>query len=96
MKYARVHFENGYYGCDEVDIWEYDDSVTEEDVEKDCNEHLDEYAENWSYVAFGWDNEETEEEFEEYLENCYFVFEILDEDELTDEDKKILGWEKGA
>lgn len=95
MLYVRVHFENGYCGCDETDVWEYPDNVTQEDVANDCEEHLYDYAESFAHVAFGWDEEYSESDFDDYLDSCYYTFDIISENELTEDDKEILGWEEG-
>ena len=72
-----ITFSNGYCGCDQEEEFEgtYDKAV------EFANEYLHDYAENMSHVAFGWDEEYTEEEFEEYLENCsYDIKESEEED----------------
>ena len=66
-----VTFSNGYCGCDieEEFVGTYDEAV------EWANECLSEYAETYAYVAFGWDEEYTEEEFDDYLEDCGYEIE---------------------
>ena len=72
-----ITFSNGYCGCD---IEEEFEGTYEEAVEW-ANEYLPDYAETYAYVAFGWDEEYTEEEYEEYIEDCSFDIEESEEEE---------------
>lgn len=56
----------------------------EEQVEDYMEEGLIEYAETWTHLRFGWDNEYTEEEFEEWLEKCGYFIEEINEDALEE------------
>ena len=77
MKKWIITFSNGYCGCDieEEFVGTYDEAV------EFANEYLPEYAENYVYVAFGWDNDYTEEEFDDYLADCDFKIEESEEEE---------------
>ena len=66
MKKWIITFSNGYCGCDQEEEFE----GTYEKAVDFANEYLPEFAETYAHVAFGWDEEYTEEEYEEYLENC--------------------------
>lgn len=68
MKKWIIEFENGYCGCNVEEIFE----GTEEEAREWADEYLPEYAANYSYVAFGWDEEPEPEEYENYAENCYY------------------------
>lgn len=72
-----ITFENGYCGCD---IEEEFVGTYEEAVEW-ANESLPEYAETYAYVAFGWDEEYTEEEFDDYLADCGYDIRESEEEE---------------
>ena len=74
-----ITFSNGYCGCDIEEEFEgtYDEAV------EWANEYLPDYAETYAYVAFGWDNEYTEEEFDEYIEDC--GYEIAESEEEEDD-----------
>ena len=74
-----VTFSNGYCGCDveEEFVGTYDEAVDF------ANDYAPEYAETYAYVAFGWDEEYTEEDYDEYLENCGYE---IEESEEEDED----------
>lgn len=92
MKYVKVSFQNGYTGCDEVDIWEYDDDVTEEEITQDCEEYLYEYAEGYAHCAFGWDYDYTEDEYDIYLENCTVNWHIMTDEEIAKE-RRMPKWD---
>ena len=70
-----VVFSNGYCGCD----IEEEFVGTYEEAEAWADEYLPEYASDYAHVAFGWDEEYTEEEYEEYLEYC--DYEIIESEE---------------
>lgn len=73
-----ITFSNGYCGCDieEEFVGTYDEAV------EWANEYLPDYAEDYTHIAFGWDEEYTEEEYEEYLEDCgYEIAESEEEDD---------------
>lgn len=73
-----VTFSNRYCGCDieEEFVGTYDEVV------EFANDYLPEYAESYAYVAFGWDEEYTEEEFDKYFEDCgYEIAESEEEDD---------------
>ena len=72
-----ITFSNGYCGCDieEEFVGTYDEAV------EFANEYLPEYAETYAYVAFGWDEEYTEEEFDEYREDCGYEIEESEEED---------------
>ena len=63
-----ITFSNEYCGCDieEGFVGTYEEAV------EFANEYLPEYAESYVYVAFGWDEEYTEEEYEDYLKSCSY------------------------
>lgn len=73
-----ITFSNGYCGCN----IEEEFTGTREEAVEFADEYLSEYAEQYAYVAFGWDEEYTEEEYEEYLADCgYEIRESEDEDD---------------
>lgn len=76
MKYL-IRFCNGYCGCDVEEEFE----GTYEEAEDFANDSFNDYAASYDYVAFGWDNEYTEEEYEEYFEGCYYEIEEVKEEE---------------
>ena len=73
-----ITFSNGYCGYDieEEFVGTYDEAVDF------ANDYLPEYAESYAYVAFGWDEEYTEEEYDDYIADCgYDIAESEEEDE---------------
>ena len=78
MKKWIITFSNGYCGCDQEDEFE----GTYEEAVNFAEEWLDSYAENYAYVAFGWGEEYTEEEYDDYKLNCgYNIVESEEEDD---------------
>lgn len=75
-----ITFSNGYCGCDieEEFIGTYEEAV------KFANEYLPGYAEDYTHIAFGWDEEYTEEDYEAYFADC--GYEIKESEEEDDED----------
>ena len=76
MKKWIITFSNGYCGCDQEEEFE----GTYEKAVDFANEYLPEFAETYAHVAFGWDEEYTEEEYEEYLENCGYKIKESEEE----------------
>ena len=75
-----ITFENGYCGCN----IEEEFVGTHEEAVEFANDYLPEYAESYAYVAFGWDEEYTEEEYDGYIADC--GYEIKESEEEDDED----------
>lgn len=74
----KITFENGYCGCniEEEFVGTYEEAV------EFAEEYLDDYAQTYSYVAFGWEEEYTEEEYDEYRADCgYNIVECEEEDD---------------
>lgn len=78
-KKQTITFSNGYCGCDiEEEFVGTDDEAVEF-----ANEYLPEYAESSAYVAFGWNEEYSEEEYDDYIADC--GYEIEESEEENDE-----------
>ena len=71
-----ITFENGYCGCNQEEEFE----GTYEEAVAFAEECLDDYAEQYAYVAFGWDEDYDEEEYEQYRENCGYNIKEKDEE----------------
>lgn len=76
-----ITFENGYCGCNQEEIFE----GTYEDAQDFAEESLDDYAETWTHIAFGWGEEYTEEEYEDYREDCGYNIVPYEDDESEEE-----------
>ena len=63
-----AHCSNGYCGCDSEEVFFFDDSMPEQEINEELLMWAQENAESYSYVHFGWEGEYTEEEYDEYLE----------------------------
>lgn len=72
-----ITFSNGYCGCDIEEEFE----GTYEDAVEFANDYLPDYAGSYAYVAFGWDEEYTEEEYDDYIADCGFTIEEREDDE---------------
>ena len=72
-----ITFSNGYCGCDieEEFVGTYEEAI------EFANEYLPDYAEQYAYAVFGWNEEYTEAEFEDYLEYCGYEIEESEEEE---------------
>ena len=57
---------------------------SENDVENYMEEGLYDYAEGWTHVAFGWNEEYTDAEFEDYLEDCGYTIEPISEENFDE------------
>ena len=73
-----ITFSNGYCGCDiEIEF-----EGTYEDAVGFADEYLPDYAEQYTHIAFGWDEEYTEEDYDDYIADCgYNIVESEEEDE---------------
>lgn len=71
-----ITFENGYCGCEIVEEFE----GTYEEAQNFAEEYLDDYAEQYAYIAFGWDEEYDDEEYEQYRGNCYYSIKEKEEE----------------
>lgn len=80
MKYMATYY-CGYCGTDERHFLI---ANSEEDVANYMDEGLYEYAENWTHVAFGWDNHYTDKEFEDFFQDCGYDIKELSDEELAE------------
>ena len=64
-----AHCGNGYCGCESEEVFFFDDSMTDIEIDEGILLWARENAESYAYVHFGWDEEYTEEEYDDYLEN---------------------------
>ena len=76
IKKWTITFSNGYCGCD---IEEEFEGTYEEAVDF-AEEYLPGYAESYTHIAFGWDEEILEEEYHAYLADCSYDIEESEED----------------
>ena len=81
--FVRINYSNGYCGCDISEVLEVENI---EEAEAYAAEGIYDYAESYTYVATGWDEDfESEEEEEDYYENCTFDIEEITEEEYQEE-----------
>ena len=81
--FVRITYSNGYCGCDETEVIEVENM---EEAKTYAAEGVDNYAETYTYVATGWNEEfESEEEETEYYESCIYDIEEISEEEYQEE-----------
>ena len=81
--FVRINYSNGYCGCDESEVLEVKDI---EEAEAYAAEAIHDYAESYSYVSTGWEQDfESEEDEEAYYENCDFDITEITEEEYQEE-----------
>lgn len=76
-----ITYENGYPGCNE----EIEFEGTYEEAKEYAEDGLEDYAQTWTHIAFGWDEEFTEEEYEDYRADCGYNIAHYEEEEEEDE-----------
>lgn len=81
--FVRINYSNGYCGCDESEVWEVEDM---KEAEFYAAEGLPEYAQSYTSVVTGWNEDfESEEEEKEYYAGCTFYIEEITEEEYQEE-----------
>ena len=67
---VKFYFGNGYVGCDQEEMMFYPKDTPARMINIDVNEWGHENADSYAYVALGWEEDYTEEEYEDYVNNC--------------------------
>ena len=87
-KYVKVTFSNDYCGCDEEEYYEYEDTMSDRDIDKDLYEEM---IQNYSYyepssslVEECDDEEEYQEEVEAYQAGCSYDWHYISEEEYNE------------
>lgn len=85
MRYFRFMYDNGVHTGAEDEYVEFDDNVTEEELNDYGAEALNDYAETYDYLVLGWDrDEEDEDERDAYYENCDFSYQEVTKEEYME------------
>lgn len=88
MRYFKFTYDNGVHTGAEDEYVEFDDNVTEQELDSYGQNGLNDYAESYSYLVLGWDNEYVDEEDEDaesyYYENCDYSFEEITKEEYME------------
>lgn len=66
----QFYFNNGYAGCDQEDVFYYDNDTPLYIIDEDCRDWGFNNADSYSYIHFGWGGDYTDEEYEDYLTEC--------------------------
>ena len=77
IKKWTIIFENGYCGCEIEEEFE----GTYEKAVAWANEYLPDYAEQYTHIAFGWDEDYLEEEYHAYLADCGYTIKEREEED---------------
>ena len=73
MRYFKFTYDNGVHTGAEDEYVEFDDNVTEEELNDYGEEASYAYAESYDYLVLGW-VEEDEDERDAYYENCDYSY----------------------
>lgn len=71
MKYYKITCETGYAGTTEISYIAFTKNVSNDFLDDYAYELAVDNASNYEYLATGWDNELSENEYEEIIENYY-------------------------
>ena len=96
MLYVKFILDTAYCGTENIVKHKYENSYTDEDIEKEFLEEVRTNAESYEYLLTGWNNENfddlSEEEVEDELENYYnsaeenSYWEYITKEEYDDEE----------
>lgn len=85
MKYVQMWAENGYCGCNAEQYLEYEDNTTDKEIDIDCDEMIAKNAEDFAYVATGWNNGFEDEQAEaDYYVDCTGGWEYVSKKEYLE------------
>lgn len=85
MRYIKFTGGTGYCGCDIEEYCEYDDSITDSELDSVAEEMAYEQGETYGYVATGWGEDwECEEDREAYFEGCSCEWEEISKEEYEE------------
>ena len=82
MIIVLAHCGNGYCGCEDEEVFFFDDGTDEESIETIMYDWALDNAESFS---FGWGESYTEEEWDDYIENWMtFNWNIISHEEYLE------------
>lgn len=85
MRYFKFMYDNGVITGAENEYVEFDDNVTEAELNDYGAEALYDYADSYEYLATGYGNNfEDEDERDAYYENCDFSYKEVTEEEYME------------
>ena len=86
MRYIKIEVGNGYCGCDNTEYVEFENDITDAEIDAYAIELARDNAESFEHVATGWDEDfETENDREFYYEGAWFEWEEISEEEYNEE-----------
>ena len=95
-----AHFENGYCGCDQEEVFHFEAGTELRFIEGTISEWAMDNADSFAYVHFGWEAEYTDEEYDEYIEMIEWTYENLTYEEYLkyceDEGEEVRFTEEDA
>ena len=70
MRIILATFGNGYCGCDQEDVFFFEDNESDTEINSIVySDWVLDMAESYAYVHFGWDESYTDEDYDDYIEN---------------------------
>ena len=86
MRYIRFEFGTDYCGTDNTEYQALADSVSDNEINEIANDLANENAEQYTYLATGWDDDwESEEDEASYYEGIWYEWEEISEEEYQAE-----------
>lgn len=85
MRYFKFIAGTPYDGTESEELFAYPDTVSNKELDTDCEDWGVRHCEGFEYLATGWSSEENEEDEEElkedFWDDCYWTWEeIIEED----------------
>ena len=90
MKYVKFTAEAVYCGTENEYYEEFEDNITESDIEEMAEDYRRENAESFEYLVTGWnddnfeDPDEREEALENYRADCSCTWEYITKEEYEE------------
>ena len=87
-KYVKVTFSNDYCGCDEEEYYEYEDTMSDRNIDQNLYEEMTQnysfYEPSSSLVEECDDEEKYQEEIEAYQAGCSYDWHYISEEEYNE------------
>ena len=85
MKYIRFWAETEFCGTDEESFEDFEDNVTEEELDEYAEDRGIQNAESFEYLATGWDEDfENDDERDNYYASCSWGWEEISKEEFEE------------
>lgn len=85
MRYIKFTGGTEYCGTDFTLVREYDDNISEDDLDEEAAILANDTGADFEYMATGWDDGfETDEERETYYEGCWCYWDEISKEEYDE------------